>query len=124
MIAFGVVMRQVLPDHMLQGAFAEQDELLHAFRLDGLHEPLRKRIQVRGMWRKFHDRDTGGVQNPIEGLGVFGVAVVNQIAGSDKFPLPPGHIPGRSASPTVRSDSGSFPRERSERVRTWMKNST
>src|ERR1017187_2593298 len=94
MIAFGVVMRQVLPDHMLQGAFAEQDELLHAFRLDGLHEPLRKRIQVRGVWRKFHDRDTGGIQDLVEGLGVFGVAVVDQVMRSDKFPLPPGHIPG------------------------------
>jgi hypothetical protein len=38
--------RQVLPDHILQGAFAEEDELLHTFRFDGLHEPLRKRIQV------------------------------------------------------------------------------
>src|ERR1017187_1749656 len=45
------------------------------------------------MWRKFHDRDTGSVQNPIEGSGVFGVAVVNQVMRSDKFPLPPGHIP-------------------------------
>src|ERR1017187_2415832 len=82
MVAFGVIVRQVLTDHMLQGAFAEKNELL------------RKRIQVRGLRRKFHDRDTGGVQNPIEGLSVFGVASVNQIAGSTKFSLPASHIPG------------------------------
>src|ERR1017187_3331819 len=94
MVAFGVIVRQVLTDHMLQGAFAEKNELLHAFRLDGLHEPLRKRIQVRGLRRKFHDRDTGGVQDLVEGLSVFGVASVNQIAGSAKFSLPASHIPG------------------------------
>jgi hypothetical protein len=71
--------RQVLPDHMPQGVFAEQDELFHTFRFDRLQEPLCKRIQVWGVWRKFHDRDTCRVQDLVEGLGVFGVAVVNQI---------------------------------------------
>jgi hypothetical protein len=31
-----------------QGVLTKQGELLQAFRLDGLREPFRKRIQVRG----------------------------------------------------------------------------
>lgn len=66
MIAFGVIARQVLPDHMLQGAIAEEDE------------PLRKRIQVRGVRREFHDRDPGGVQNPVKRVSVFRIAVADR----------------------------------------------
>ena len=77
-IAFGVIVRQVLPDHMLQGAFAAEDELLHTFRLDDLHEPLRKRIQVQGEPRKFHDRDTVSVQNPVKRSRVFRIAAADR----------------------------------------------
>ncbi|MGD0060966.1 MAG: hypothetical protein ABSD58_16240 [Verrucomicrobiia bacterium] len=66
MTAFGVIVRQARPDHMLQGAIAEEDE------------PLRNRIQVWGVWREFHDRDPGGVQNPVKRVGVFRIAVVDR----------------------------------------------
>src|SRR5262249_8237228 len=46
MIAFGMIMVQVLVDDIIEGAFTDHDHLLQGFLLDGTDDPFAVRIEM------------------------------------------------------------------------------
>jgi len=51
MIALGMIVGEVLVEHMIEGAFTQHDHPLQGLLLDGAYEPFAVRIQIRTAWR-------------------------------------------------------------------------
>jgi transposase-like protein len=79
MITLGMIVGEVLVDHMIEGAFTQYNHLLQGLLLDGAHEPFAVGVQIRapgGQDDRFH---AARLQEPIERRRKFGVSITNQI---------------------------------------------
>src|SRR5262245_33596221 len=75
-VAFDVVMREVLLESATEVAFAEQDHPVEALLLDRAHEALCVGVGVRGLERRSDHPDAGRLQHDPEPEGELRVAVV------------------------------------------------
>jgi hypothetical protein len=66
MIALGMIMGQVLMDHIIQGAFTQYDHLIEGLLFDGAHKPFAVGIQIRTAGRLEERFHTTVFQHPIE----------------------------------------------------------
>src|SRR5271167_347366 len=94
MIAFMLMVGEIFLERMAQGALAEENQLIEAFLLDRTHPAFRKGVEVGGLWRQLESLNAGGVEDRIEVLGEFGIAVVEQEAGIGHGPVVGGDIAG------------------------------
>ena len=78
MIAFGVVVGDVLADKMSQVGLAKDDEVIEAFMPDGLDEAFSMRITVRALRRDGDAADAAAGQEEFPLLREQRVAIVNQ----------------------------------------------
>src|SRR5208283_3280143 len=76
------------------GALAEENQLIEALFLDRTHPAFGKGIEVWGLWRQLESFNACGVEDGIEVLGEFGIAVVEQEAGISHGPVVGGDIAG------------------------------
>src|SRR5271157_4611177 len=94
MIAFMLVVGKIFLERMAQGALAEENQLMEAFFLDRTHPAFGKGIKVGGLWRQLERFNACGMEDGIEVLGEFGIAVVEQEAGIGHGPVVVGDIAG------------------------------
>ena len=94
MIALMLVVGEIFIEHMAQGALAEKNQLIEAFLLDRTHPAFGECIEVGGLWRQLERFNACGMEDRIEVLGEFGIAVVEQEAGISHGPVGGGDIAG------------------------------
>ena len=78
-IAFCMIVGQVLVDRMMQGAFPQHDHPFQGLFLDRAYEPFAMGIEIRtprGQENRFHPT---GLEQRIKRLGEFSVPVMDQI---------------------------------------------
>src|SRR5271157_2492089 len=101
MIAFMLMVGEIFIERMAQGALAEENQLVEAFFLDRTHPAFGKGIEVGGLWRQLESLNAGGVEDRIEVLGEFGIAVVEQEAGIGHGRVGGGDIAGDLFQPDI-----------------------
>src|ERR1035438_7920599 len=122
MIAFMLVVGEIFIEHMAQGALAEENQLIETFLLDRTHPAFGEGIEVGGLWRQFESLNAGGVEDRIEVVGEFGIAVVEQEAGIGHGRVGGGDIAGDLFQPglvgewTDSSEDDAAGFDRKERV--------
>src|SRR5271166_5408278 len=94
MIAFMLMVGEIFLERMAQGALAEENQLVEAFFLDRTHPAFGKGIEVGGLWRQLESLNACGMEDGIEVVGEFGIAVVEQEAGIGHGPVGGGDIAG------------------------------
>src|ERR1035438_1186380 len=94
MIACMLVVGEIFIEHMAQGALAEKNQLIEAFLLDRTHPAFGEGIEVGGLWRQLERFNACGMEDRIEVLGEFGIAVVEQEASIGQGPVGGGDIAG------------------------------
>ena len=77
--ALGVVVLQEFPEQDAKMWFAEDDEVLEAFRSDGPDEALRMGVAVWASSRDGDARHAAGPEKAAPGLAEQGVSVVNEV---------------------------------------------
>ena len=80
MIAFAMVVLDVLGDRAPEMALAERYDSMEAFLLDRPHEAFGVGIRVRRVVRSAHDLDSGLTQLFVNQVRPFRVAIANQYA--------------------------------------------
>ena len=80
MIAFAMVVLDVLGDRAPEMALAERYDPIEAFLLDRPHEAFGVGIRVRRLVRSAHDLDSGLTQLFVNQFRPFRVAIANQYA--------------------------------------------
>ena len=94
MIAFMLVVGEIFIEDMAQGGLAEKNQLIEAFLLDRTHPAFGEGIEVGGLWRQLERFNACGMEDGVEILGEFGIAVVEQEAGISHGPVGGGDIAG------------------------------
>ena len=94
--SFGVVPVLGCGQDVVEVAFADDDERVQNFMLDGLDDPLNVSAQVRGARRHLGDRDSRLVEDFIEGGWVLYVVVAEEKDGWRKALAPKALAPGPS----------------------------
>src|SRR5208337_5095290 len=94
MIAFMLMVGEIFLERMAQGALAEENQLIEAFFLDRTHPAFGKGVEVGGLWRQLESLNAGGVEDRIEVVGEYGIAVVEQEAGVGHGPVVGGDVAG------------------------------
>src|SRR5664279_4209310 len=94
MIAFMLMVGEIFIEHMAQGALAEKNQLIEAFLLDRTHPAFGEGIEVGGLWRQLERFNACGMEDGVEILGEFGIAVVEQEAGIGHGPVVGGDVAG------------------------------
>lgn len=80
MVPLPVVMDHEFPDGMSKRALSEKHHSTQALLLEGFHEPLRIRIEVRCPYRKADDLNTFTRQRAAKLFGVLRVSIQDQVA--------------------------------------------
>ena len=78
MVAFVMVVRDILTDRASQVALAERDHSMQTLKLDGPHEPFCMCVTVRSADKCLHNVDTGGAQEREHRATPFYDAIANQ----------------------------------------------
>ena len=81
MIAFVLMVGQKLLARVAQGRLAKENQLIETLILDGTDPAFREGVEVGGLGRELEGFNASGAADGREGLGEFGVAVVEQEAG-------------------------------------------
>src|SRR5208282_5435659 len=106
MIAFLLMVGEIFVERMAQGALAEENQLIEAFFLDRTHPAFGKGIEVGGLWRQLEGLNACGMEDGIEVLGEFGIAVVQEEAGIGHGPVVGGDIAGDLFQPGFIGKTG------------------
>src|ERR1022692_3222145 len=106
MIAFMLMVGEIFIEHMAQGALAEKNQLIEAFLLDRTHPAFGEGIEVGGLWRQLECFNACGMEDRIEVLGEFGIAVVEQEVGISHGPVGGGDIAGDLFQPSLVGEWG------------------
>ena len=104
MIAFVLMVGQKLLERVAQGTFAKANQLIETFLLDGAYAPFGEGVEVGGLGREIEGFHARGQEHGREGLGEFGVAVVEQ-ARSALWPCTTGPRPAARGWRLVASAS-------------------
>ena len=72
---------EIFIEHMAQGALAEKNQLIEAFLLDRTHPAFGEGVEVGGLWRQLESLNACGMEDGVEVLGEFGIAIMEQEAG-------------------------------------------
>src|SRR5208337_1044908 len=80
MIAFMLMVGEIFIERMAQGALAEENRLIETLFLDRTHPAFRKGVEVGGLWRQLESFNACRVEDGVEILGEFSIAVVEQEA--------------------------------------------
>ncbi len=95
MIALGMIVGEVLVEHMIEGAFTQHDHPLQGLLLDGAYEPFAVRIQIRTAWRQEDRLHPAVLEQRIKRLRKFGVSVVDELSLASQEPVTGiGQLPG------------------------------
>src|SRR6266568_4743053 len=93
MIALVMIMLNILLERMPEGSLTKQNKLGEALALDRLYPALRIGIQIGGLGRQWHARDTSIIDDPLKRWAVLAVSVVDEILPrSQEAPVDHGHI--------------------------------
>src|SRR5882724_10625477 len=93
--ALGMIVGEVLVEHMIEGAFTQHDHPLQGLLLDGAYEPFAVRIQIRTAWRQEDRLHPAVLEQRIKRLRKFGVSVVDEISLASQEPVTGiGQLPG------------------------------
>src|SRR5208337_2920704 len=101
MIAFKLMVGEIFIERMAQGALAEENQLIEAFFLDRAHPAFGKGIKVGGLWRQLESLNACGVEDGVEILGEFSIAVVEQEASIGHGRVVVGDIAGDLFQPAL-----------------------
>ena len=100
MISLVVVVIDVLAHSPTEVALPDRDDLAQTFRLDGSHESLCVRIEIRTSSRKFHRMDACTLERRLEGSSEQRIAIMKQISKVQKESvIVIGKVPGNLAHP-------------------------
>src|SRR5687767_15781260 len=80
MIAFVMIMRDVLGHALLEVLLAERHDSIQTLMFDGPNKALSMGIQIRRPPRRLHDADAAIAQQPAHRLAPLGVPITNQYA--------------------------------------------
>src|SRR5271167_2783160 len=94
MIAFMLMVGEIFIERMAEGTLAEENQLIEAFILDRTHPAFRKGVEVGGLWRQLESLNACGMEDGVEILGEFGMAIMEQEAGIGHGPVVGGDIAG------------------------------
>src|ERR1039457_5360838 len=94
MIAFMLMVGEIFIEHMAEGALAEKNQLIEAFFLDRTLPAFGEGVEVGGLWRQLERFNACGVEDGVEILGEFGIAVVEQEASIGHGPVGGGDVAG------------------------------
>jgi hypothetical protein len=86
MIAFGMIVGEVLVEHTIQGAFPQYDHRRQGLCLDGAYEPFTVGIEIRTPWRQDEWLHATVLEQAIKGLREFGIPIVDQIPFPEEEP--------------------------------------
>ena len=87
MIAFVLMMGQILLERVAQGAFAKENQLIETLVLDGTDPAFGEGVEVGRLGWEFEGFHAGRAEDGSEILGEFGIAVVEQEAGMGHGPV-------------------------------------
>src|SRR5271157_980978 len=101
MIAFMLMVGEIFLERMAEGTLAEENQLMEAFFLDRKHPAFGKGVEVGGLWRQLESLNACGVEDGVEILGEFSIAVVEQEAGVGHGRVVVGDIAGDLFQPAL-----------------------
>src|SRR6266542_3189747 len=87
MLPLGMIVSEVLVDHVRQRGFAQHHHALQSFLLDGAHKPLAMGIQIGTPGRQDEGVHPAVLKEGIKRLRELRVSVVDQIALAQEAPL-------------------------------------
>ena len=106
MIAFMLMVGKIFVESMAQGALAEENQMIEAFFLDRAHPAFGKGIEVWGLWRQLERLNACGMEDSVEVLGEFGIAVVQEETGIGHGRVVGGDVAGDLFQPGFIGKSG------------------
>ena len=87
MIALGMIMSQILVDHIMERSFAKHEYAIEGFLLDRAHEPFAVGVQIRTAGRQADRFHPTILEQGIKRLRELRVPVVDQIALAQEEPI-------------------------------------